>query len=131
VKTLESQVLAVEDELLQPTLADADMKSFRGPHQLYLKLVWLQAESGTGGGDVSGNADFAPTQPEREVYDLLAGRLAAARKSFDELYGKTIPAFNDAMRSKGYVQLMTVTEPQEPRTQEGAPEEEDDDDWSR
>ncbi|HEY6929880.1 MAG TPA: sialidase, partial [Thermoanaerobaculia bacterium] len=30
VKTLEAQVLAVEDELLQPTLADADMKSFRG-----------------------------------------------------------------------------------------------------
>ncbi|HEY6931173.1 MAG TPA: hypothetical protein VJA66_15980, partial [Thermoanaerobaculia bacterium] len=93
--------------------------------------VWLQAESGTGGGDVSGNADFAPTQPEREVYDLLAGRLAGARRGFDELYQKTIPAFNDAMRSKGYVQLMTVTEPQEPRTQESAPEEDDDDDWAR
>ncbi|HEX7253271.1 MAG TPA: hypothetical protein VF376_10350, partial [Thermoanaerobaculia bacterium] len=131
VKALDAQVRAVEDELLQPTLADADMKSFRGPLQLYLKLVWLQAESGTGGGDVSGNADFAPTQPEREVYDLLAGRLAGARKSFDELYQKTIPAFNDAMRSKGYVQLMTVTEPQEPRPQEGAPEEDDDDDWAR
>jgi len=92
--------------------------------------VWLQAESGTGGGDVSGNADFAPTQPEREVYDLLAGRLADAGKRFDELYGKTIPAFNDSMRAKGYVQLMTVTEPEGGRPAKPA-EDEDDDDWSR
>jgi hypothetical protein len=131
VNTLAGQVEAVEEELLQPTLAEADMKSFRGPLQLYLKLVWLQAESGTGGGDVSGNADFAPTQPEREVYDLLAGRLADARKRFDELYGKTIPSFNESMRVKGYVQLMTVTEPEGARPPAKPAEEEDDDDWSR
>jgi len=131
VNALEGQVQAVEDELLQPTLAEADMKSFRGPLQLYLKLVWLQAESGTGGGDVSGNADFAPTQPEREVYELLAGGLSDARKRFDELYEKTIPAFNESMRAKGYLQLMTVKEAQEPRSEKAAPEEEDDDDWAR
>jgi photosystem II stability/assembly factor-like uncharacterized protein len=128
---LERQVQAVEDELLQPTLAEADMKSFRGPLQLYLKLVWLQAESGTGGGDVSGNADFAPTQPEREVYDLLAGRLADVRKRFVELYSKTIPAFNETARAKGFVQLMTVKEPEQARPNEKPEVEEDDDDWSR
>jgi photosystem II stability/assembly factor-like uncharacterized protein len=131
VNTLAGQVEAVEEELLQPTLAEADMKSFRGPLQLYLKLVWLQAESGTGGGDVSGNADFAPTQPEREVYDLLAGRLAEARKRFDELYGKTIPSFNESMRAKGYVQLMTVSEPEGVRPSKPPEDEDDDDDWSR
>jgi hypothetical protein len=130
-EALEGQVRAVEDELLQPTLAEADMKSFRGPLQLYLKLVWLQAESGTGGGDVSGNADFAPTQPERAVYDLLAGRLADTRKRFDELYGRTIPSFNESMRAKGYVQLMTVTEPEASKPGAAAPDEDDDDDWSR
>jgi hypothetical protein len=127
---LERQVQAVEDELLQPTLAEADMKSFRGPLQLYLKLVWLQAESGTGGGDVSGNADFAPTQPEREVYDLLAGRLADVRKRFVELYAKTIPAFNEAARAKGFIQLMTVKEPEQARPSEKPEVEEDDDDWA-
>src|SRR5262249_41081882 len=131
VNTLAGQVDAVEEELLQPTLAEADMKSFRGPLQLYLKLVWLQAESGTGGGGVSGNAGFAPTEPEREVYDLLVGRLADARKRFDDLYGKTIPSCNEAMRAKGYVQLMTVTEPEGARPPAKPPEEEEDDDWSR
>src|SRR5207302_9729866 len=77
---LERQLRAVEDLLMQPTLADADQKSFRGALGVYLKLVWLQAESGTGGGDVSGNADFRPTRAEQEVYELLSRRLAEARE---------------------------------------------------
>ena len=101
VDEVETKIRAVEDRLLQPTLAEADVKSFRGPLQLYLKLVWLQAESGTGGGDVSGNADFAPTAAELEVYRLLSGQLAEVRRDFEELYAKTIPAFNETVRAKG------------------------------
>jgi photosystem II stability/assembly factor-like uncharacterized protein len=124
---VERRVRAVEDRLLQPTLAEADLKSFRGPLELYLKLVWLQAESGTGGGDVSGNADFPPTAAELEVYDLLSKQLAEVRRDFDDLYAKTIPAFNEANRPKGLLQLMTVREPEEPRPP-AKPEEPDDDD---
>ncbi|MGE5278175.1 MAG: VPS10 domain-containing protein [Acidobacteriota bacterium] len=123
---LEKKLRAVEDQLLQPTLAEADLKSFRGPLQLYLSLLWLQAEVGPGAADVSGNADFPPTKAELEVYDLLAGRLAGARKEFDELYSRTIPSFNEAMKSKDYVRLMTVEEPEEPRPEV---KEEEDDDW--
>lgn len=114
---LERKIRAVEDKLLQPTLSEADLKSFRGPLQLYLKLVWLQAESSSGGGDVSGNADFSPTKAELEVYELLSGQLEAVRREFDDLYAKAIPAFNAAMVPKGYVQLMTVDEPEEPRSE--------------
>ncbi len=128
VDDFEMKVRAVEDRLLQPTLAEADVKSFRGPLQLYLKLVWLQAEAGTGGGDVSGNADFMPTQAETEVYQLFSGQLAEVRRDFTELYGKTVPAFNEAMRSRGYIQVMTVKEP-EKRPPEKKPEEDEDDDW--
>ncbi len=128
VEGFEKSVRAVEDRLLQPTLAEADVKSFRGPLELYLKLVWLQAESGTGGGDVSGNADFAPTAPELEVYRLLSGQLADVRRDFEALYAKTVPAFNDALRAKGYAQLMTVKEPDKPRPP-AKPEDEDEGDW--
>jgi photosystem II stability/assembly factor-like uncharacterized protein len=110
---LEKKFRAVEDTLLQPTIAEEDQKSFRGPLELYLKLLWLQAEVGSGAADVSGNADMRPTEPEQEVYDLLSKALADSRKRFDELYEKTVPAFNEAMRAKGYVQLMTVVEPEE------------------
>ncbi|HTD52460.1 MAG TPA: sialidase, partial [Thermoanaerobaculia bacterium] len=121
---LEKKIRSVEDRLLQPTLAEADLKSFRGPLELYLKLVWLLAESETGGGDVSGNADFPPTQAEREVYELLGKQLAEVRRDFDDLYGKTIPAFNETAKAKGFA-LMTVKEPPAPRTEK--PEEPDED----
>lgn len=100
----------VEDRLIQLTLAEADEKSFRGPHQLYLKLLWLQAEVGGGSADVSGGADFAPTRAEQELYELVACRLAAVRADFDTLYATTIPAFNQEMAAKGLGQLVTVSE---------------------
>jgi hypothetical protein len=124
---LEKKVRALEDRLLQPTLAENDEKSFRGPLELYLKLLWLQAEVGSGAADVSGNADFPPTQPELEVYDLLSKTLADASKQFDDLYGKTIPSFNEAMRSKGYIQLMTVKEPEETGIETATEPDEDSD----
>ena len=127
VDDLEKKVRAVEDRLLQPTLAEADQKSFRGPLQLYLALLWLQAEVGPGAADVSGNADFPPTKPELEVYDVLSKRLADARLAFDDLYAKGIPAFEEA--SKGRVRLLSVEEPPEPRPERKS-EDEDDDDWS-
>ncbi len=129
VDEVETKIRSVEDRLLQPTLAEADVKSFRGPLQLYLKLVWLQAESGTGGGDVSGNADFAPTAAELEVYRLLSGQLAEVRRDFEELYAKTIPAFNDTVRTKGFPPLMIVKEPEKPRPAPKAEEDDEDGDW--
>jgi photosystem II stability/assembly factor-like uncharacterized protein len=126
IDALQKKARAVEDSLLQPTLAEADQKSFRGPLQVYLKLIWLQAEAGSGGGDVSGNADYPPTQPEREVYDLLHGQLKDAEARGDEFFQKAVPAFNDSMRGKGYAQLMDVKEPEVSRR--AAPAEEDDED---
>ncbi len=68
IEALDAKLRAVEDKLLQPTLAEGDAKSFRGALKLYLKFVWLQAEVSSGGGDVAGNADFRPTQPQLDVY---------------------------------------------------------------
>src|SRR5205814_10080936 len=87
-KALDAKALSIEDKLLQRTVAEGDLKSFRGPLQLYLKFVWLQAEVGTGGADVSGNADFGPTQSEVEVFNLLHGQLEAAKPEFDNLHKK-------------------------------------------
>ncbi len=111
--SLEAAARAVEDRLLQPTLAEADEKSFRGPLELYLKLLWLQAEVGAGGADVSGAADFAPTRSEVEVHEQLAKTLESVRQDFDALYRTRIPAFNETARTRGLLQLMTVMEPDE------------------
>ena len=105
---LDAKLRAVEDKLMQKTLAEGDLKSFRGAIQLYLKFLWLTAEVGAGAADVSGNADMAPTAPELEVYQVLADRLKAAQAEFRQLYDQAIPAFNNQWKDKG-VALVTVT----------------------
>ncbi len=104
---LDRKLQGVEDQLMQKTLAEGDLKSFRGAIQLYLKYLWLTAEVGAGAADVSGNADLAPTQPELEVYKVLADRLKTARDEFTQLYQQAIPAFNEQWKAKG-VSLVTV-----------------------
>src|SRR4029077_12851518 len=46
---LEKKARAVEDKLLQPTLAEGDLKSFRGPSGGYLKLSCSHRNSGVRG----------------------------------------------------------------------------------
>ncbi len=108
--TLADKMAAVEANLLQPTIPEEDQKSFRGPLGLYLKLIWLNAEAATGAADVSGNADFGPTQPERDVFALLHDRLNETKKKFDEVFGTDIPAFNSELEAKGLGAIMPVRE---------------------
>jgi hypothetical protein len=112
---LETRSRAVLDQLLQPTLAEADLKSFRGPLRLYLELLWLQAESGTGGGDVSGNADYPPTAAEREVYAKLVRELESARADFKRFYDEEVPAFAKQLQEQGLGPLVVV--PPAPKTE--------------
>jgi len=107
-KELDGKALAIEDQLLQRSIAEGDLKSFRGPLQLYLKFVWLGAEVGSGGADVAGNPDFPPTQSEIEVYNLLHGELEKAESDFNNLYSKDVSAFNAEMAKKGMERVMTV-----------------------
>ena len=107
-KSLDDKALAIEDQFLQRTVAEGDLKSFRGPLQLYLKFVWLGAEVGSGGADVAGNPDFPPTQSELEVYNLLHGELEKAQSEFNDFYANELPAFNDGMAKKGLQKVMLV-----------------------
>ncbi len=118
----------IEAVLLQPTIAEEDQKSFRGPLGIFLKLVWLNAEASTGAGDVSGNADLAPTQPERDVFALLDGQLGEARQRLQSFYDDTVPAFNRAMAAKGLTGIAPVREvpPEFAKEKEKKPDEGDD-----
>jgi photosystem II stability/assembly factor-like uncharacterized protein len=100
----------IEAILLQPTIADEDQKSFRGPLGIFLKLVWLNAEVSTGASDVSGNADFAPTQPEGEVFELLDHQLGEVHQRFQSFFDESVPAFNRALAAKGMAGIAPVHE---------------------
>jgi photosystem II stability/assembly factor-like uncharacterized protein len=118
----------IEAVLLHPTITEEDQKSFRGPLGLFLKFVWLNAEVSTGAADVSGNSDLAPTQPEREVFELLDRQLGEARQRFQSLYDESVPAFNRALAAKGMAGIGRVKEvlPEFPKEKEKKPDEEDD-----
>ena len=104
-------MLAVENTLLQETLAEGDQKSFRGPLQLYLTLLWLQAEVGSGGGDIAGNSDYPPTAAQIEVYEMLKDRLKAIRSEFNVVVEKDVPAFNAKVKNAG---VAAITVPRMP-----------------
>jgi photosystem II stability/assembly factor-like uncharacterized protein len=127
VSGLRKQAEDIEAVLLQPTIAEEDQKSFRGPLGIFLKLVWLNSEVATGAADVSGNADMAPTQPEREVFELLDRQLDDARKRFRSLYDDSVPAFNSAMAAKGMAGIGPVKEvlPEFPKEKEKKADDED------
>jgi hypothetical protein len=66
-EALDKKVLSIEHKLVSQALLNSDDKYFVEPYQLYLNLIWLNAEVGTGGGDVAGGADFAPTDTQLEL----------------------------------------------------------------
>jgi photosystem II stability/assembly factor-like uncharacterized protein len=103
-----------EDRLLHPTIAEGDLKSFRGAFGLYLKWLWLQAEVGTGGGDVFGNSDFPPTKAQLEVYALLAGQMDEVRSALSALDGPGLGDLDRVLRERGVSRFVVTPAPGSP-----------------
>ena len=106
---------------MHPTIAEEDEKSFRGPLGLYLKFIWLGAEVGTGAGDVAGNSDYAPTEPEKQVYALLDGELNAAEAAVQQIDAQEVPTYN-ATLEKQHISRITIVKDD---GKSGATEDED------
>jgi len=85
---------SIEHKLDSQSLLDSDDKSFVEPYQLYLNLIWLNAEVGTGGGDVVGGADFAPTDTQLELLKSFETQMAAVDTEFNTSLNEDIQAFN-------------------------------------
>ncbi len=93
VDEFDKKLRSVEDELLQPILAEGDSKSFRSPQKLYGKLSVLA-------GDIANSVDFAPNKQQREVHAVLKERLANEKSRFEELVKTDLAAFNDLLKKK-------------------------------
>jgi hypothetical protein len=100
LRELDRKMLEVELRLVSRTELHSDDKWFVEPYKVYLNLVWLAGEVGTGAGDVAGGAEFRPTDAELVTLAELERQLAAARAAFSELTEKTVPAFNQTMSGK-------------------------------
>jgi hypothetical protein len=96
---LDKKVQAVESRLVSQALRNSDDKYFVEPYGTYLDLIWLNAEVGTGGGDVAGSADFAPSATQLDLLKTLEADAAGAESDYRKILQDDLPPFDQALRS--------------------------------
>ena len=94
VEALDQKLQAIEYKFVSPALVNSDDKYFVEPYRAYLNLIWLNAEVGTGGGDMAGGADFAPTDAEMDTLQSIEAEMASSNAEFQKLLKEDLPAFN-------------------------------------
>ncbi len=108
VEAMDQKMKAAEFQLITKTDANSDDKYFVEPYKVYLNLIWLNGEVGTGAGDVAGGANYQPTQTSIAVLDSIEKNLSTARTEYHALLDKELPAFNRAMAGGGVMPLTAV-----------------------
>jgi len=105
VEEMQKKLQDVEFKLISKVEANSDDKYYVAAYKVYLNLIWLNAEVGTGGGDVAGGADFAPTATDGEILDMIEKDLTAAKADYKNLMDKDVPAFNKSLAEHGVIPL--------------------------
>jgi hypothetical protein len=82
-----------ELHFLSRTDMHSDDKWYVEKYKLYMNLVWLLAEVGSGGGDVAGGAMYRPTDAAVGVLADQTRLLGIAKIDFDQLMAR-VAAFN-------------------------------------
>ena len=100
LRGLDQKLLDVELKLVSRTELHSDDKWFVEPYKVYLNLVWLNGEVGTGAGDVAGGAEFRPTDAELATLAEMERQLGVAKAEFEKLLATEIPSFNQQMAGK-------------------------------
>ena len=91
---LDKKLQALESTLVSVALRNSDDKYFVEPYGVYLNLIWLNAEVGTGGGDVAGSADFAPTDAQLDSLKRFEAEAAGVDADYRKLLSDELPALN-------------------------------------
>lgn len=108
VEGLDKKLQDVEYKLITPSAADSDDKYYVEAYKVYLNLIWLNAEVGTGGGDVAGGADFAPTQTSLDILKTLESELAGAVADYQKVVEQDLPAFNRTLAENKLAAITAV-----------------------
>jgi hypothetical protein len=107
VTGMETKMLAVETRLLEKAQMNSDDKYFVDAYKVYMSLLWLNGEVGTGAGDVAGGADFGPTETSHAMLQFIEKELAAAKVEYKSLLDKDVPAFNKTLTDRGVTPITT------------------------
>jgi hypothetical protein len=94
---LDKKLQAVESRLVSQALRNSDDKYFVEPYGVYLDLIWLNAEVGTGGGDVAGSADFSPTETQVNLLRAYETEVAEVDSDYHKILRDDFPPFDQAL----------------------------------
>lgn len=110
-KETDQKMQDVEYQLLSKDLAASDDKYYISAYKIYYNLLWLDAEVGSGAGDVAGAGDYGPTDTSPQLLTGIEKNLAHAEEGYHELMTSVVPGFNQALSAKGVVPLAATTPP--------------------
>ncbi|MDE2345453.1 MAG: sialidase, partial [Gammaproteobacteria bacterium] len=106
IKDMNNKIQDLENMLLSPELANSDEKTYLAPYSLYLHLIWLNGELGTGAGDVYGDPGYPPTDASIQVLNLLDQKLNAAKAQYHDLMQRELPEFNRMLVQENILPLV-------------------------
>ena len=106
VEDLDKQLEAVETRLVSQALRNSDDKYFVEPYGTYLDLIWLNAEVGTGGGDVAGSADFAPSATQLQLLRTYEQEVRSAGSDFEKILHDKLGPLNQSLNQSQLAPLL-------------------------
>ena len=114
VEAMDQKMQEVEYKFISRAEALSDDKYYSVAEKIYLNLIWLNGEVGTGAGDVAGGVDHPPTDTAVAILQMIEKDLAVAQSDYQNLLDKEIPAFNRALLEKGITPVAAVAAPENP-----------------
>ena len=103
LKEADKKLLDIELVLLSKSDFYSDDKYYVEPFHVYLNLIWLSGEIGTGAGDVAGGAEFRPTDASIQVLAGIETDLNKAKTQFKAFNDKDLAALNQLLATKSAV----------------------------
>ena len=104
----------VEYQLVSEAETLSDDKYYVTAYKLYLNLIWLNGEIGTGGGDVQGTGDWGPTETDTAMVLDLERQLQSVQNEYKSLMEKDVRAYNLSIAASGLEPLKTTGAPPPP-----------------
>ncbi|MGC8550657.1 MAG: hypothetical protein ACP5M4_13260 [Acidobacteriaceae bacterium] len=96
-QNMNADLQMVEYQMISKDLTIDDDKTFMSAYKIYYGLLWLNAEVGSGAGDVAGGAPYAPTDTQYTLTNHFEQKLAAATTAYNHLMKTEVPAFNHTL----------------------------------
>ncbi|MGH7654253.1 MAG: VPS10 domain-containing protein [Gemmatimonadaceae bacterium] len=103
LKEVDTKLLNIELVLLSKSDFFSDDKYYVEPFHVYLNLIWLSGEIGTGAGDVAGGAEFRPTDASLQVLAGIETDLNKARTQFKAFNESDLAKLNQLLATKSAV----------------------------